>query len=79
MQKYSLEFVLHMYTPSQKTIMNSLAEFGEGMEIVQGATGAGTQGKDFKISLRTEDPTLIFDVCADLGRITSIKIHEEGR
>jgi hypothetical protein len=35
------------------------------------------RGKDFKIRISTEDPTIIFDTCAQFGRLRSIKIDEK--
>jgi len=34
------------------------------------------RGKDFKIRISTEDPTIIFDTCSQFGRLKSVKIRE---
>ena len=78
MQKYLLEFVLHTQDSSSVTIKNSLAEFGENLEIADSCQDAGARGKDFKVRIRTEDPTTIFDICSQIGRIKSMKVDEEG-
>jgi dihydroxyacetone kinase-like predicted kinase len=78
MQKYCLEFVLHVHQHSAQTIKNSLREFGEGLEIAD-CKDLKDGTKNFKININTDEPTVIFDICAQFGRIKSIKINEEGR
>ncbi len=36
----------------------------------------GEKGENYKISLSTDEPTIIFDVCSQFGRIREIKIDE---
>lgn len=76
MHKYYLEFILNMQTVSVESLKNSLIEFGENLEISQLPQDNNTKGKDFKIRISTEDPTIIFDTCAQFGRLKSIKINE---
>jgi len=73
MQKYLLEFILHAQNTASEVIRNSLAEFAEGLEIHQ---DINTKGKDFRVLLRTDEPTVIFDICSQLGRIRKIKVNE---
>lgn len=74
MQKFSLEFTLHTLGPTTPVALrNSLTEFAEALEIADSADKAG---KDFRISLNTEEPTVIFDICGQLGRIKSVRINE---
>ena len=73
---FKLEFILHTFDASAKTIKSSLAEFGEGLEIADCCQEPGARGKDFLISIRTQEPTSIFDVCAQFGRIKSAKVEE---
>lgn len=68
MSKFRLEFILHTPSASLKAVKNSLAEFGEGLEITD------IQDKNFKVNINTEDPTVVFDVCAQFGRIKSVKV-----
>ncbi|MDD2927997.1 MAG: hypothetical protein PHE30_04000 [Candidatus Omnitrophica bacterium] len=75
---YKLGFILHTYNTTLEAVKNSLAEFGEGLEISE-VLGPGQKGNNFKIHLSTQDPTLVFDVCSQFGRIRSIKVEEEGR
>jgi len=72
--KYALEFILHAKDSSAKIIKNSLAEFGNQLLISQ--TQEEGQSCDYKVSMITEDPTLVFDLCSQLGRIRSVKVHE---
>lgn len=70
--KYALEFILHTPNSSAKMIKNSLAEFGN--DLVVNECQAGRESCNYKVSMITEDPALVFDLCAQLGRIRSIKI-----
>lgn len=73
MQRYHLEFIFTAYNASAEAIKNSLTEFGEGLEVID-CQDSKTQAKNFKIKINAEEPTAIFDVCAQLGRIKSVKI-----
>lgn len=70
--KYALEFILHTQNSSAKMIKNSLAEFGN--DLVVNECHGGRESRNYKVSMITEDPALVFDLCAQLGRIRSIKI-----
>jgi dihydroxyacetone kinase-like predicted kinase len=73
--KYALDFVLSAPHASADSVKNAIIEFGEELEIIDCADDV--QGsKGFKISVITEDPTIIFDTCAQFGRIMSVKINE---
>jgi dihydroxyacetone kinase-like predicted kinase len=76
MQKYSLEFILHTQNSQLEAVKNSLSEFGDSLEIAELLLKNSTKGKDFKININTEDPTVIFDICAQIGRIRSAKVNE---
>jgi dihydroxyacetone kinase-like predicted kinase len=75
-QKYRLEFILHTYNTSIEAIKNSLVEFGNSLEVSDSPKSA-EKGNNFQISLNTEDPTLVFDICSQFGRIRSVKINDE--
>jgi dihydroxyacetone kinase-like predicted kinase len=77
LQKYRLEFILHTYNASLESIKNALVEFGDSLEVSLSLKGA-EKGDDFSISLSTEDPTLVFDICSQFGRIRSVKINDEA-
>jgi dihydroxyacetone kinase-like predicted kinase len=72
--KYSLEFVLHAKNSSPKIIRNTLAEFGSGLAVSE--CRQSTESCNYEVSITTEDPTLVFDLCSQLGRIRSIKVHQ---
>lgn len=72
--KYCLEFILHAKDSSVKIIKNSLAEFGDNLVISQSQQTASEN--NYHVSMTTEDPTLVFDLCSQLGRIRSVKVHE---
>lgn len=77
MHKYCLEFILNIQNNTTlSTLKNSIIEFGENLEIYQIQQDNIDQGRDFKICIHTEDPTIIFDTCAQFGRIKSVKINE---
>ncbi len=75
MRKYHLEFTLNMQDLSLEALKVSLIEFGENLEIVPLAQD-NTKAKDFKVRISTEDPTFIFDTCAQFGRLKSVKVRE---
>ena len=66
-----------MQNASPQALKNSIIEFGEGLEILELPQESTVQSRDFKIRIYTEDPTIIFDTCAQFGRLKSIKIDEE--
>lgn len=72
--KYTLEFILHAKDSSPKTIKSSLAEFGD--DLVINLCQDTEEDCNYKVSMVTEDPTLVFDLCSQLGRIRSVKVHE---
>ena len=75
---YKLGFILHTYNTTLEAVKNSLAEFGEGLEISE-VLDPSEKGNNFKVNLNTQDPTLVFDVCSQFDRIRSVKVEEEGR
>jgi len=63
---------LHAKDSSAKIIKNALAEFGNDLVVSQ--CQGHTESCNFKVNIVTEDPTLVFDLCSQLGRIRSIKV-----
>ena len=61
---------------SRSTVKNYLVEWAQGLEITECSQDDCAPGKNFKIRMRTQDPTVIFDACAQVGRIKSVKIDE---
>ena len=72
--RYALEFILHSKNSSPKTIKSSLEEFGSALTVSQSHQQA--QACDYNVNMTTDDPTLVFDLCSQMGRIRSIKVHE---
>ena len=72
--KYALEFVLHAKDSSPKIIKSALAEFGSELMVAD----CLKQGEscNYDVRMITEDPTLVFDLCSQLGRIRSVKVNE---
>ncbi|MFY9401870.1 MAG: hypothetical protein WAQ07_00445 [Candidatus Omnitrophota bacterium] len=75
-KKYKLDFILRVYGLSLQDVNNSLSEFGEGL-LVLDPSWEEKRMKDFTVSIKTEDPELVFDACSQLGRIRSVKIGQE--
>ena len=75
LQNYRIEFILHCFNCTAKEISNSLAEFTENMDISD-LQEIKEKGRNFKISLSSPEPTVIFDICSQFGRIKSVKVSE---
>ncbi|MFA5096417.1 MAG: hypothetical protein WC478_03645 [Candidatus Omnitrophota bacterium] len=73
--KFRLEFNLQAYNTTLEAVKSSLAEFGEKLIIAEVA-GHAEKGKNFKVNINTEDPTIVFDVCSQFGRIRSVKVED---
>lgn len=76
MPKFRLEFILDAYNTKLATIKNSLLEFGDGLEVTLVEEACVAKTNNFKININTEDPTVIFDICGQFGRIKSVKVEE---
>jgi dihydroxyacetone kinase-like predicted kinase len=72
--KYELEFILHAKDSSPKMIKSSLSEFGNN--LVVSPSEDNKEGHNYKVNMVTEEPTLVFDLCSQLGRIRSVKVKE---
>lgn len=72
--KYHLDFVLNAFNATENEIGKSLIDFGQELKILRDENSAGAA--NFNISIIADDPTVIFDLCAQFGRITSVKINE---
>lgn len=79
MPNYFMEFMLQTSVEeSQVTVKNYLVEWAQDLDIAECSQNDCARVRDFKIRMRAQDPTVIFDVCAQFGRIKSVKINEEG-
>jgi dihydroxyacetone kinase-like predicted kinase len=73
-KKYFLEFILTVKDSPIETIRNSLVEFGEDLGIDVQLEDSACLARNLKIKITTLDPAIIFDICADFGRLKSVKI-----
>ena len=74
--QFALEFTLRVQGACGEEIKNALCEFGEGLTVNPLPKNSAAKSQDFKVFLTAEDPTLVFDACAQFGRIVSIKVDE---
>lgn len=74
---FRLEFILRAHDTTAEAIKNSLTEFAQEIDIKEPPSGEAGRGENYAICLQTEDPTAIFDICAQFGRIRSAKVEEE--
>ncbi|MFA6357770.1 MAG: hypothetical protein WCY09_03780 [Candidatus Omnitrophota bacterium] len=72
--KYDLEFILHAKDSSPKIIKSSLEEFGNNLAV--SLLEDNQESCNYKINMITEDPTLVFDLCSQFGRIRSVKVGQ---
>jgi len=78
MGKYSLEFILNTRSASAQALRNSIVEFGETLEVIELTKDEISGSKELMVRICAEDPAIIFDTCAQFGKLRSIKINEEG-
>jgi dihydroxyacetone kinase-like predicted kinase len=76
MPRYSLEFILSTPEATPEMIKKNLLEFAQSLEVFEVPQSDAERGRNFKVQLLTEDPTVIFDICAQLGRLKSVKIDD---
>lgn len=79
MIKYKLEFILSNFNADEQNLRNSLLDFAEGLEITEALNKEAAGLMALKINLFTDEPTIIFDICSQFGRIKSIKVEEKGQ
>lgn len=79
MIKYKLEFILSNFNADEQNLRNSLLDFAEGLEITEALNKEAACPTALKINLFTDEPTIIFDICSQFGRIKSIKVDEKGQ
>lgn len=78
MPKYNIELIFNMHEGASNDLRAPLSEFGENLCICDYEEG-DFSGKNFKINIDAEDPTLIFDLLAQFDRIRSVKVNEQAR
>ncbi|MFH1129043.1 MAG: hypothetical protein V1699_06525 [Candidatus Omnitrophota bacterium] len=78
MIKYKLEFILSTFNADKLSVRNSLLDFAENLEIIETLDKEINGPAELKINLITHEPTIIFDICSQFGRIKSVKAEEKG-
>ncbi len=73
-RSFRLEFMLQGTTATTHAVRESLAEVADSLFIEE--VPADNESKSLRITTTTSDPTLIFDVAAQFGRLGSVKIDE---
>jgi dihydroxyacetone kinase-like predicted kinase len=75
MQKYSVEFVLALEDCDINNLRSSLSEFSDEFKVFE--RKESKEGRQIiNVSLIAEDPTAIFDICSQFGRLRSVKVDE---
>ncbi|MEI6631690.1 MAG: hypothetical protein WCL25_03645 [bacterium] len=78
MTSYDLEFILSVHNSNADFIRNSLSGLGKALEVSRLAQEGQEKEISFKINISVEDPKIIFDTCAQFGRIKSVKAQERS-
>ncbi len=76
---FRLEFILSVNGTSAETLRTSLVEYTQEFDVQPCGPDPVSERQEYKVNLLTEDPTLIFDLCSQFGRLKSVKVHEEKR
>lgn len=76
MNNYNVDLMLNTFYKDQVKIKNSLLTCSE--EATISLILENTDGSfDYSIVAVAQDPTLVFDVCAQFGRMKSVKVNED--
>ena len=75
-RRYSVDFILNSGNTTREGIEDSLSGLGDELVISQASSAERQDSTDYNIRIITQDPTLIFDVCSQFGRLKSVKIGE---
>lgn len=76
---YSLEFVLYVYDTSEDALKKAFAGFGYDIAVSFLERNETERGDNFKVCMKTDDPLVVFDACAELGKIKSVRVNEEQK
>lgn len=79
MSRFFVEFILSTPDARLQGLKGLLGQYSEGLEIAAQPQDDTERAKHFKIQLSTTDPTIIFDLSAQFGRLKSIRIDEHVR
>lgn len=75
-RKYTLEFTLSGCEINLIEVERLLRGLGDDLEIIPLPQCGSEREQNYKVQIVTQDPTIIFDACAEFGRIKSIKISD---
>ncbi|MFA5430015.1 MAG: hypothetical protein WC329_02530 [Candidatus Omnitrophota bacterium] len=76
LRKFRMKFILGVGCVSEDMLRRALDGIGEEIELsLQGEAGV-PGGSCMHVSLGTDDPELVFDICSQYGKIRSAKIEE---
>lgn len=75
MQKYSVAFVLSLQDCDINNFRSSLSEFADEIKLFE-CKDQESNCKIVNVNLIAEDPTAIFDICSQFGRLKSVKVDE---
>jgi dihydroxyacetone kinase-like predicted kinase len=76
MLRYQVEFILSGHYDSVEIVRETIQGLGTSLEIIPCEREPLAKGVEVKIRVVTDDPTLIFDTCAQFGRMKSIRVAE---
>lgn len=68
-----------MYGDYAEAFKKALAPYADSLEIDPMPRADADRLRHYKVQILAIDPTIIFDMCAEYGRIKAVKIDEQGR
>lgn len=77
-ERYQIECVLET-KGSPEDLRQALLEFGENINISPSKEIENSNRKLYVININTTNPTFIFDICGEFGKIKCIKIKDQIR
>jgi len=76
LKSYAVGFSLNSWFATEDLVRNSLLEFGSNLQVKETIPQTSEKQKTFQVHIITQDPTIIFDICAQFGRIKAVKVEE---
>lgn len=76
LRKFRMKFILGGRCLSEDMLRRALEDTGENLELSSAGEEDVCGETRIHVSLGTDDPELIFDICSQYGRIRSAKIEE---
>ncbi len=75
MPSYYLEFILCARKEDIQAIKDTLKDYVRSIEV-QHSESCDQASDELKVTLEAPDPTLIFDLCREFGKMKSVKVDE---